>query len=227
MSKVVALVPLRCGSKSIPMKNIKTLAGKPLAYWVLKELSNVPEIDDVYAATDCNEVRTCIHGLSLPKVKTYDRSSENARDESSTESVLLEFILSQAFCPDDVIVLVQATMPFLKSEYVVGGLEMLSGGNHDSILSCTLFKGFLWSREGKSINYDYQRRPRRQELDETYLENGSFYISRVSDVLKNRNRIGGRIGIYEMPKHCSLDIDEPEDWQLAEAIMNSLMGVNS
>ena len=52
----IALVPARCGSKSIPFKNIKDFCGRPLIYWVLNSLNNVKEIDSIYVATDCDEI---------------------------------------------------------------------------------------------------------------------------------------------------------------------------
>ena len=88
----IAFIPVRCGSKSIPFKNIKEFCAKPLVYWNLEALQNSRNIDEVYVATDCKEIKDIVSGFKLPKVKVYDRNTQNANDTASTESVMLEFI---------------------------------------------------------------------------------------------------------------------------------------
>ena len=89
---VVAFVPARCGSKSIRLKNIRQFYGQPLLYWVLKALQEAQLVDRVVVATDCDEIIACVDGFGLGKVSIFNRKQENARDESSTEDVMLEFL---------------------------------------------------------------------------------------------------------------------------------------
>ncbi|MDO8590879.1 MAG: acylneuraminate cytidylyltransferase, partial [bacterium] len=72
---------------------------------------------------------------------------------------------------------------------------------------------------GKPLNYDYRKRPRRQEFPGVINENGAFYITKREILEKEKNRLGGKIGIYEMPEEKALDIDEPSDWPEAEKIL--------
>ncbi|MBT4738306.1 MAG: acylneuraminate cytidylyltransferase, partial [Flavobacteriales bacterium] len=82
---VIAFVPARGGSKSIPEKNIKYFCGKPLIYWNLHELQK-SEVDEIVVATDSDNIKLVVESFKFSKVKVYDRSSENSQDTSSTES---------------------------------------------------------------------------------------------------------------------------------------------
>ena len=69
------------------------------------------------------------------------------------------------------------------------------------------------------MNYDYMNRPRRQNFSGMLMENGAFYINTVKNILDNGNRLGGKIGIYEMPEYTATEIDEPDDWIILENLM--------
>ncbi|MEI9919950.1 MAG: acylneuraminate cytidylyltransferase family protein [Bacteroidota bacterium] len=220
MSKVIAFVPVRCGSKSIPLKNIKPFCGKPLVYWTVKALQD-SNVDEIYVATDCKEIKNTVNGFSFSKVKIYDRDPENAQDTSSTESVMLEFIGKQDFADDDKFILVQATSPLSETSDFNAALEKyLSDKAYDSLLTCVRVKKFLWNDDGTSMNYDYRRRPRRQDFNGVLMENGAFYINTVGNIERYNNRLSGKIAVYEMPEYKNVDIDEPDDWAAAEKLMN-------
>lgn len=72
----IAFIPVRCGSKSIAFKNIKEFCGKPLVYWNLEALQNSQNIDDIFVATDCKEIKDIINNFNLSKVKVYNREAE-------------------------------------------------------------------------------------------------------------------------------------------------------
>ena len=114
----VALIPVRGGSKSIPLKNIKPLCGKPLVYWVIKAACSCKFIDKVYVATDSSVISETVNGLKIgnesslfSKMEVINRSAQTATDTASTESVMLEFAENYLF---DSVVLIQATSPLLK-----------------------------------------------------------------------------------------------------------------
>ena len=213
---VIAFVPARGGSKSIPSKNIKSFCGKPLIFWCLQELQN-SNVEEIIVATDSVEIKDVVNAFKFSKVKVYDRKEENAKDNSSTESVMLEYIIFSNLSDDTNFILVQLTSPFTLSQHYNEGLKLYK--KHDSLLSCVRSKRFLWSEDGKSINYDVFKRPRRQDFQGTLIENGAFYISSVDNIRKFKNRISGDVGIYEMPEYTSMEIDEIEDWIVAEKIM--------
>ena len=212
---VIAFIPARGGSKSIPEKNIKTFCGKPLIFWNLSSLQE-SNIDEIIVATDSLKIKEVVNSFNFSKVKVYERSTENAQDTSSTESVMLEYINSTNLSDGDTFILVQATSPFTQTKHFNEGLNLFN--KHDSVLSCCQSKRFSW-QNGKALNYDIYNRPRRQDFQGTLIENGAFYISSVSSIKETKNRISGKIGIYQMPEYTYTEIDEPADWIVAESLM--------
>ncbi len=106
-ARVVALVPLRGGSKSIPGKNIRPIAGKPLCAWTLEAACGASCIQEVWVSTDSEEIARTIRALGLP-VQVLMRPAELATDTASTESVMLHFVEQ---VPCDVLVTLQAPPP--------------------------------------------------------------------------------------------------------------------
>ena len=213
----VAFIPVRGGSKSIPLKNIREIAGKPLVYWTAKAANDCPEIDLVYIATDSDVIKSTVEAFSMPKVRVIGRNDENASDTASTESVMLEFATKYQF---DNIVLIQATSPLLTKQDLQGGFELFSKEDTDSVLSVVRQKRFIWNvaQDGLVMpnNYDVFNRPRRQEFDGFFVENGAFYITGRQTLLETGNRISGNIRAYEMDESTYFEIDEPSDWIIIE-----------
>lgn len=215
---VIAFVPVRGGSKSIPLKNISNFCGKPLVFWVLRALNDAQGVDQVVVATDSAEIEWVVSGFAFPKTSVYRRLSDNATDTASTESVMLEYLQRVPALNDDWFILAQATTPFTTSNDVEGALEMMKTQKMDSLLTCVRQKRFYWNDNGTPLNYNYQQRPRRQDFDGLWMENGAFYINSVGNILRDKNRLSGRIGIYEMPAHSAVEIDDPDDWLVAERL---------
>lgn len=222
---VIAFIPARGGSKSIPEKNIKSFCGKPLIFWNLQELQN-SNVDQIIVATDCKKTKDTVLSFDFSKVEVYDRKKENAQDTSSTESVMLEYIDVEQLNHKDVFMLVQATSPFTQSSHFNEGLELYK--NYDSVLSCCKSKRFYWEENGKTLNYDVFNRPRRQDFKGSLVENGAFYINSVENIKNTNNRLSGNIGLCKMPEYTFTEIDEPADWIVAESIMkrNILRNIN-
>ena len=121
--KTVAFVPVRGGSKSIPLKNIKLFCGKPLVYWSVSALQHTAAIDEIIVATDSRQIEQVVTSFCFSKVKIYHRSSENACDTASTESVMLEYIQYAKLDDNDIFVLVQATSPLTETIHIQEALE--------------------------------------------------------------------------------------------------------
>jgi 3-deoxy-D-manno-octulosonate 8-phosphate phosphatase, YrbI family len=216
----IAFIPLRGGSKSIPLKNIKPIAGKPLALWTVEAAANCAGIDRVFVSTDDDKIRQTVEALLHPKVEVVGRSAESASDTASTESAMLEFASSREF---DRIVLIQATSPLLTSADLSAGLAELDRSGADSLLSVVEQKRFIWKRDDNGIatptNYDFTKRPRRQEFAPYYVENGAFYICSRSDLLKSGCRLSGRVALHVMPEETYYELDEPSDWAVIESLL--------
>lgn len=217
--KTIAFIPVRGGSKSIPLKNIKPFCGKPLVCWNIEALENCNLIDEIIVATDSDKIEETVLSQSYKKTKIYRRSAENACDTASTESVMLEYINYAHLPQEDIFMLVQATSPLTETQHFIEALTIFQKGQYDSMLTCVRNYRFFWNENGTSKNYDYMNRPRRQNFKGELMENGAFYINTVGNIIKSGNRLSGKIGIYEMPEYTATEIDEPDDWVILENLM--------
>lgn len=220
----VALIPVRGGSKSIPLKNIKEIAGKPLVYWTVKAASECKYIDIVYVTTENDTIRQTVEKFGLNKVVVIDRNKGTATDTASTESVMMDFAPKYEF---NNIVLIQATSPLLKASDIEEGFKIFNEENVDSVLSVVRQKRFQWKVDDNGqafpINYDIFARPRRQEFKGFLVENGAFYITSKKALIESGNRISGNIKVYEMDEASYYEIDEQNDWIVVEQqLMNML-----
>ena len=224
----VAFIPVRGGSKSIPLKNIKPICGRPLVYWTVKAACSCIYIDKVYVATDNEIIRDTVEKFKIgieselfSKVEIISRSEESASDTASTEFAMLEFAENYNF---DNIVLIQATSPLLQSCDLDRGFEAFQTNGTDSVLSVVRQKRFHWDYDENGnaypTNYDISKRPRRQEFDGYLVENGAFYINSKTNLITYQNRLAGNIKAVEMNGDSFLEIDEPIDWDVIEMIMN-------
>lgn len=221
----VAFIPVRGGSKSIPLKNIKMINGRPLVYWTVKAACGCKYIDKVYVATDSDIIKNTVNEFTakdrfFDKAVVIDRSAQSASDTASTELAMLEFAEKHHF---DNIALIQATSPLLTKDDLNRGFEVFNQNDTDSVLSCVMQKRFYWSADKNGIaspsNYDVYNRPRRQDFDGCYVENGAFYITSRADLIRTKNRVSGNIKIVEMNEDSFFEIDEPSDWVIIEALM--------
>ncbi|WP_430929154.1 cytidylyltransferase domain-containing protein [Polaribacter marinivivus] len=215
----IAFIPARCGSKSIKFKNIKLFCNKPLIYWNIKALQESSMIDEIVVATDCSKIQKTVEAFDFKKVRIYERDKLNAEDNSSTESVILEFLQRENFNDKDNFILVQATSPLTETKDFEEALIKMKSDNSDSLLTCVRVKRFLWNDSNEPINYNFKKRPRRQDFNGVLIENGAFYINTVSNIISSKNRLSGKISIYEMEDYKYIEIDEDNDWIIAESLM--------
>lgn len=217
----IGFIPLRKNSKGIPNKNKKKLLGRPLFTWVLTE-AIFSNLDKVFVFTDDDEIIDYVdrHFKWSPKVSCVKRSAENASDTSSTEHAIMEFssMINNEF---DIFCLLQATSPLTKRADINQALAKLTNNNLDAVLSVVKTHRFIWSKDGNSLNYDYNKRPRRQDFDGLLIENGAVYCTKKTALLKSKNRLSGNIGILEMSEDTLVEIDSETDWQLVEQLLIS------
>lgn len=227
MRKYVALIPARGGSKSIPLKNIKKIAGKPLVYWTIEAAINCTKVDKVYLSTDSVKIIDAAKIIKSEKFETIGRSPENATDTASTESVMLEFANSHDF---ENIILIQATSPLLTSKELEEAIAVFEDSKADSLLSVVEQKRFIWKKSSdyfvKPLNYDPLNRPRRQNFEGYLVENGAFYITSKKLLQDTKCRISGNIAYYKMPEETYYEIDEPVDWEIIENLLSSRENIN-
>ena len=220
MDKYVALIPARGGSKSIPLKNIKPIAGKPLIFWAIEAALNCIKINKVYLATDSVEIKDVAEQIKNERFEVIGRSPETATDTAGTETVMHEFSKNYVF---DNIILIQATSPLLTSADLSRAIEIYERKNPDSLLSVVEQKRFIWRKHVDgfvtALNYNPAQRPRRQDFDGNLVENGAFYITSKQNLDNSKCRISGKIAYYKMPEETYLELDDPSDWLIIEQLL--------
>ena len=221
MGKIVALIPARAGSKSIPNKNCKTFFGKPLIHWSVLAAIKCRYIDKVFVSTDGRLIKDSLRSIKSKKLKIINRSPETATDEASTESAMLEFSKSTKF---KIIVLIQSTSPHISYEDLTNAIKYYKDSDAISLVSVVRQKRFIWESKNDYIyplNYEPSLRPRRQNFKGYLVENGAFYITSKSALENTKCRISGKTIKYEMSDKTYYEIDEEIDWIVNEAIMKN------
>lgn len=207
---------MRGGSKSIPLKNIKTIAGKPLFAWSIEEALASGCFDAVIVSTESTQIAQQVQSFFGEAVIIDTRPDELAQDQTSTEDVMLEFASRTDF---ETMTLIQVTNPFVTALDFRQAFETFKSTNNDGLLTVSPFTRFLWDDQASPINYDPHNRPRRQEMKPQYIENGAFYITPKTTLLEYQNRLGKNNTIHIMAEHASFEIDEPDDWIIVEKML--------
>jgi CMP-N,N'-diacetyllegionaminic acid synthase len=223
VSTTVAIIPARGGSKGIPRKNLVDICGKPLIAWSILQAREARQIDSVWVTSDDDEILAVAESYGAITIR---RPAKISSDQASSESAwihALDAIEGQGVSVD-VVVAMQATSPIRESSDLDGGVLTLREQGYDSMLSVAEVEDFFtWRIDmnggAQSVNYDYRKRKRRQQIEKRYLENGSFYAFRPEQLRRQNNRLGGRIGLFVMGRHKMFQIDSPEDIELCAAVM--------
>ena len=209
--KTVALILARGGSKGISNKNILPLSGEPLISYSINA-AKWSGVDDVWVSSDSTPIRNISKGLGVNVIK---RPDEFATDESPSEEALLHFAENVDF---DTLVFIQPTSPLLKPSYINIGLNKMK--KYDSVFSVHVEHWVpRWDMNINPIGFDNDNRPRRQDRDSVYVENGAFYITTKERLLESKCRISGNIGIVKMKLQDSFQIDIEDDFELVEKFL--------
>jgi len=215
MVKTVSLIPARGGSKRLPRKNIKKLNGKPLIDYAIKASLN-SKVDETWVSTEDKEIKKIAINCGA---RVIDRPIELASDTASTESVMLHFAEKIDF---DIIVLIEPTYPLIQTKDINNSLDKFITSKVDSLLTLENKKFFLWKLIDEyitvPINFDPNNRPRYQDFEGVYVEEGGIFITTKKNLLKTKCRINGRIGYYILD-HPSIDIDNEVDFKIAEMLL--------
>lgn len=220
--KIVSLIPARGGSKGIPLKNIAQLNGRPLISYVL-QASLRSKVDETWVSTDNDVIKNVCLNEDVD-VRVLDRPVVLAQDNSSTEDVMLHFAALVDF---DVIVLIQLTSPMITSEQINTGLKIFATKEYDSVFSAVKINDMLiWHENSNNcyspLNYDPLNRGRRQTRENSiFIETGGFFITTRNQLLRSRCRIGGKVGMVEVPFWTFFQVDSPEDLENIEKLIRT------
>ncbi len=217
-----AIIPARGGSKAIPKKNIIPFLGEPLITYTIHQANTSELIDETYVSTDDDQISEVSRNAGA---KVISRPKELAQDDSTTEAAILHAI-DQIPQSTEIVVLLQCTSPLRREDDIDNAIRLVRDGEYDSALSCCEDHSFYWEEEQDTavpVNYNPKERKMRQEMNQRYRENGSIYVTDRDVLVEEECRLGGDIGIYEMPKELSYEIDTPEDYRIVESIAENIL----
>lgn len=219
---VLCIIPARGGSKGVPRKNVRLLAGKPLIAWTVEQALATKSMH-VMVSTDDPEIAEIARGCGADV--PFLRPAELAQDETPTEPVVehaINWMRSQGRTPR-AIMLLQATSPVRLPTTLTRALEEFDRSDYDSMVGVVPQAPFLWAldpRGGQPVaSYDVAHRRRRQDMsshDLRYRETGSLYVTKPEIYTDQHNRLGGRIGLFIMDEIEGTDIDTEQDFAMAE-----------
>lgn len=220
--KIHAIILARGSSKGIKKKNLFIINKKPLIYWSIKDCLKSKIISQTWVSSDDDKILSVAKKLGARTIKRPKKlSSDKASSDSAWEHAI-KYIKQKNRI--DFVVGVQPTSPIRSSNDFDNALKKFFSNKYDSLFSASDFETFFsWNIKKKKIkpNYNLNKRPRRQQLKKSILENGSFYIFDAQLFLKIKNRLFGKIGFYLMEKYKTFQIDTLEDAYLVNAIFNS------
>ena len=219
---ILAIIPARIGSKGIKEKNIRIVAGKPLVLWTLDAVRSSKLVDEIILSSDDERIL----GQAKATVLMHKRSYENSSDTASLESVIDEVLATDNWHDKvEAILLLQPTSPIRTGAQIDAAIAQLRQDGADTLLSAVRTHSFIW-RKGDFLDeplycpsYDYDHRPRRQDLDPCWEENGSIYMMTMEHWQRTHCRLGGKISLFEMPEESKYQIDTELDLHVVEKIM--------
>lgn len=217
--KVLAIIPARGGSKGIPKKNIRLLAGKPLISYTIMNALSCAAIDDVYVSTDSAEIAEIARNYGA---EIIDRGEDLSGDLITLDPVIFDAVSKAEMTKGytyDYVVTMQPTSPLLKPESLLCALEKIIRESVDCIISVVNKPHLSWKPQDGKVVPAYRERLNRQELPPNYLETGAFVISRRSLITKE-TRMAGIISVYQISDDEGIDIDDKNDWILSETLLN-------
>ncbi|OIH97215.1 NTP transferase domain-containing protein [Curtobacterium sp. MCBA15_001] len=223
--RVVAVVPARAGSKGIPGKNLRPVAGRSLVRRAVESAGAARLVDAVVVSTDGDAIADEAHAAGARVVR---RPADLAGDEASSESALLHTLdeLHADGIDPEVLLFLQATSPFTDPEDLDDAVARVLGGSADAVFAAAPSHAFLWriDHDGRAVavNHDASTRPRRQDRQPEYRETGAFYAMRVEGFRRHRHRFFGRVEVVPVDPRGAIDIDDPSDLTLASALAPQL-----
>jgi YrbI family 3-deoxy-D-manno-octulosonate 8-phosphate phosphatase len=214
---VVAVVPARGGSKGVPGKNLKRIAGRSLVARAVDAALAATTIDRVLVSTDDADIAAEARHAGAEVV---DRPAAIAGDTASSEAAVLHALSTLGEQPE-VVVFIQATSPFIDSADLDSAVRRVLTAREDVVFSATETFAFLWRQTtdgAVGVNHDAAVRPRRQDREAHFQETGAFYVMRAEGFVRGGHRFFGRVGVHEVDPLRAIEIDTVEELELAHLI---------
>jgi len=222
--KISCIILARGGSKGIPKKNIINFCGKPLIAWTILQALRAKEVTDVWVSSDSDEILEVAERYGAKTIIRPHKISGDAEPSESGWLHAIDYIQQGSEHPIDYVLAPQVTSPLRHTSDFSSAIFQIKVDGLDSLLSVAEIEDFfIWKQEcgenPQSVNYDYKDRKPRQQIEKTYLENGSFYLFRPQVLINDHNRLGGDISLFIMDRYKMFQIDNIEDIELSSVIM--------
>lgn len=221
--RILAIIPARGGSKGLPGKNLRPLAGKPLIAWSIEQALACAGVTDTVVTTDAEDIAAIARasGAQVP----FLRPAELATDTAPTEPAMVHALheMERLHSRYDAVMLLQPTSPLRLADTLARAVDTFRASGADSLLGVVESHAFFWQQQPVRASYDYKNRPRRQDIapqDRRYRETGSLYITRRDPFLAENNRLAGTVALFMMDEREGYEIDTAADFAVVEALMH-------
>ncbi len=221
--KIIAIIPARGGSKSIPRKNLKLLNGKPLISYIIETAKQIDLINRVIVSSEDEEIRNVAkkYGAEVP----FIRPKELAQDDTPTLPVLrhcIEYLESKENYVPDVIVLLYPTAPLLKKSSIIGAIKSLISNHYDSLFSGMEDRKHYWHQVNGELQRFYPQEVVNRQLSIPLLkEDGCLYIATRDLIMEKREILGGKVGVHVLSEQEKTDIDYQSDFDYVEYLLKN------
>lgn len=210
--KTVAIMPIKLSNERLPGKNTMLLGDKPLLQHQLSATQQTGLAEEIYVY--CSDEAVCPF---LPEgVSFLKRPAELDLPTSNFTQIFTAFFNA---VPADIYIYVHATAPFITPDTITECIRAVQSGEYDSAFCATKIQDFLW-QNGEPLNFDAANIPRSQDIEPIYRETSGVYVFTKDVFLKHHRRIGMKPFIKEVSFKEAVDINNPEDFELAKAMVN-------
>jgi len=217
MGKIAALLPMKAKSDRVKGKNFRILAGKSLFKWILDTLLSINTIDCIVINTDARSILAEYNLIESDRIIIRDRKSELCGDLVSMNKILADDINA---VEADTYLMTHTTNPLLKKDTILNAIAELKNNTskYDSLFTVNKIQTRFYRENMEPVNHDPDNLVRTQDLEFWFEENSCLYLFSRESFSRTNARIGLRPMMYTTPILESIDIDEPEDWVMAEAL---------
>ena len=217
--RIVALLPMKANSERVKGKNFRLFNGKPLFQWVLDTLLSVEEIDLVVINTDARHILAENGLVDRERVLIRDRKPEICGDFVSMNLVLGDDV---ANVPADIYLMTHTTNPLMTADTIRQAIalqkEGMASGAHDSVFTVNKHQTRFYRADMSAVNHDPKNLIRTQDLEPWFEENSNLFVFTGQSFAAANARIGLKARMLEQRKTESIDIDDAESWEMAEAM---------
>ncbi len=214
--KIIALLPMKANSERVKGKNFRNFNGKPLFRWILDSLLQIEEIDRIVINTDARHILADNGLVDGGKVVIRDRRPEICGDLVSMNLIISDDVEN---VDADIYLMTHTTNPLMSANTIKSAINAfenaVSAGIADSLFTVDKVQTRFYRKDGTAVNHEPNNLIRTQDLEPWFAENSNLYVFTRESFAKTNARIGKKPMMFESPKFESIDIDTPEDWDLA------------